>query len=224
MRRTLCGEKNSEHSLVNKSLKNRATCLTINSFGCCASSVLSCALTNSLGSCPSALLSFSLFACFSEIKKQGINITAYKTEMGKKCMLQLMQVPFFLLVAFFFPFLFSSTFFALLFFGPVSTSGALIDILPFNMSPAYSKQLLETPEGWVGLWLNELSASRSSLSIALSKSLRRSFETEHFNAMDVAFRQICAARVLKFHYHLFISSRNEILFLHISSIYSVCIG
>jgi hypothetical protein len=87
----------------------------------------------------------------------------------------------------FFPCFFSSTLYALLFFGPFITSGALIDTLPFKISGSCTLELWGTTHCLAALWLRELSVCMSKLSIALSKSSRISFAAEHFNAIDVAF-------------------------------------
>ena len=77
------------------------------------------------------------------------------------------------------------------------------------MSPAYSIQLWETPQVWVGLWLNELSASKSSLSIALSKSSRRLLKLSTSMQLTSPFERSVQLVLLKFHYHLFVSSHNS---------------
>jgi hypothetical protein len=70
--------------------------------------------------------------------------------------------------------------------------------------------------------LIELSASKSSLSMAFSKSSRSSLDSEHFNAMDVAFREIRAAWAVKFSFFaLCLSTKYShfAYFVHLFSIY-----
>jgi hypothetical protein len=67
--------------------------------------------------------------------------------------------------------------------------------------------------------LRESSTSKSNLSNDFSNSSRSGFDTEHFNAMDVAFRDKHAACGFKFSFSLSIS-QYKILFLHILSTYS----
>ena len=109
---------------------------------------------------------------------------------------------FWFVVFFFFPF-FSSTS-SLFFFGPFIISGALIDTLPFKISVSHSVLTRETTQGSTCLWFSVVYASWSNLSIAFSRSSRRSFETEHFNARDVA----CSPRQKVFDSHLILQGCN----------------
>ena len=109
---------------------------------------------------------------------------------------------FWFVVFFFFPF-FSSTS-SLFFFGPFITSGALIDTLPFKIFVSHLVLTRETTQGSTCLWFSVVYASWSNLSIAFSRSSRRSFETEHFNARDVA----CSPRQKVFDSHLILQGCN----------------
>jgi hypothetical protein len=84
-----------------------------------------------------------------------------------------------------------------LFFGPF-TKGALNDVLPVNVSVQHSVKIGGTSLAFSCTLVIELSASKSSLSMDFSKSSKSSFDSEHFNATYVAFREIHAAWVVKF--------------------------
>jgi hypothetical protein len=131
------------------------------------------------------------------------------------------SIPF-LLPLFFFPFLFSSDVVDRLFFGPFTTGGALNDILPVIVSVQHSVKTVGTSLAFSCTLHIELSASRSSLSMAFSKSSRSSFDSEHFNAIDVAFREIRAAWVVKFSFSvpcLLTEISRFAYFVHLFSIY-----
>ena len=108
------------------------------------------------------------------------------------------SIPLFLALFFcFFPVLFSKDMVPRLFFAPFTSRGTLNDITPFNVSVAQSTETRGTSLDCSCSLFRELSASESSLSMAFSKSSRSSFDSEHFNATDVAFREIRAACVFK---------------------------
>jgi hypothetical protein len=85
-----------------------------------------------------------------------------------------------------------------LFFGPFTTQGTLNDSLSTKTSVAQSVKGRGTSLDFSCTLLKELFAFKSNLSMAFSKSSRSSFDTEHFNAIDMAFHEIRAALVLRF--------------------------
>jgi hypothetical protein len=115
----------------------------------------------------------------------------------KKLLLLVGSIPLLLPLFFCFPFLFSRDIVDRLFFVPLTTWGTLNDILPINVSVAQSVKTKETSFAFSHVLIIALSASKSKLSMAFSKSSRSSFDNEHFNAMDVAFLDIRVAWVVK---------------------------
>ena len=133
------------------------------------------------------------------------------------------SVPFFLPLFFFFHLFFSKEMAPLLFFGPFTTRGILNDILPLNMSAvAQSAETRGTSSSFSCILLIELSASKSNLSMAFSKSSSSSFDNEHFNARDVAFRENAQHESSNFPCQILVSQYRT-LSLHILSIYSIYI-
>ena len=110
------------------------------------------------------------------------------------------SIPLFLPLFFFFPLFFSREIVPRLFFVPFTTRGILNDILPCNVPASVPTQSVVTRGASLAfscILTRELSASRSNLSMVFSKSSRSSLDVEHFNATDVAFREIRAACVSK---------------------------
>jgi hypothetical protein len=102
-----------------------------------------------------------------------------------------------------------------LFFGPFTMLGTLNVIFRDNVSVG---QTVETSLAFSCTLLIPSSASKSNLSMAFSRASRSSFDTEHFSAIDVAFRDIRAAWVVKFSFSTpFFSTRNSLFayFVHL---------
>jgi hypothetical protein len=70
-------------------------------------------------------------------------------------------------------------------------------------------------------WIIELSASKFSLSIAFSKLSRSCLDSEHFNTIDVALREICAAWVNKFSFWVPCFSTKNPLFAYFVHLFSI---
>jgi hypothetical protein len=97
-----------------------------------------------------------------------------------------------------------------------TTCGTLNDILSVMTFVAQSVEGRGTPL-FSYIFLKELFASKSNLSMIFSKSSRSSFDTEHFSATDVTF---CEMQLGCPNFHFgFLISLCRILFLPILSIY-----
>jgi hypothetical protein len=107
------------------------------------------------------------------------------------------SIPLSLPLFFFFPFLLSRDMVDRLFFRPLTTWGIVNDILPVIVSIAQSVKTKGTSFAFSRALIIALSASNTKLSMAFSKSLRSSFDSEHFNAMDATFLEIRAAWVVE---------------------------